>query len=1066
MKFNENQLKAINTRDKNITVSASAGAGKTTLLIERLRRRIINDRLSIDQILAMTFTEKAAADMKNKLSKSLHSMVKVIDQLDKTISKIAPKNTELKETISSLKAHTQKQVTLLPSAQISTIHSFCLSVIKEFGYLLSLDPQSLSNIFDDQQLFLMQSKALEETHQILFEKYQNDNDFYNVLNFFSYRINNFDSFNEAIMSIYETSQIQLDPQAYIDSIRKTYQSTSFDEYPEEIKDIIFKTILLKANKLNQQLDVMRDYYDFDERQLEKFDIWIKTMMSSNNQLISEIQAGNYHEAKQHLLFMARLENPGNQQTEYKKVRTTIMNEDLQELAKYFIIQEDITPLSKLIESLIEASEIYGQHFKLLKKELKGLDFSDIEQLAYKLLKDFEIVRETYQNQYKEIMIDEFQDTNHYQNAISLMISNGKNIFRVGDIKQSIYGFRNARPEIMMKFVNTVDDLNETIYLSQNYRSSKNIVEFSNILFENLMNIEGSSMRYKGDDIVSIGSPRQENITDKVEVHLIDKDQIVLYKPLNSSSFKDVKPSNSLRVAYYIAQDILKQVSENNVSFKDISVLIRNHSRKIDLKRAFDELGVPYYIEDKEGFYHAYSVQDISHFIQFILNPQDNISLFWVLQSGFFNFDENDLSVLALRSDTDSLWYQLKIKMNPVYQQLNLLRTNVLSLNEMDLVLNLLNFNRYYQDHLNKQERTNIDLFIQQLDKYLSKEHSGLIGFIKQLEFSIDTKTSTASSVSEDEDVVKVHTVHQSKGLEYPLTYFYAFKGSNKDQDIKKNFSIDDSGIAMKTPDFENLVSRNNLFREGINIKKQSGTISEEIRNLYVTLTRAENKLIIVDINQDVKDEKLNLSDLLNGESYTKLILRSLPRVKNDVYEILDDVKIHPIEVIRKVQNEDKELINEPMVEYPEIIEEPTELNLTLNLNSSYATSYGTLLHELIAQNRTVDDEKIKSTLTDFYNHPFTKELLSSNHTHEVPIAYRDINNQILYGYIDLLVEKDSEIILIDYKSDTIQSMNQLLNRYQEQMDRYYQGIKLVYPDKQISQFLYSFRLNDYIKVER
>ena len=249
MKFNEQQLKAITARNRNVMVSASAGSGKTTLLVERLKRRILEDQLSIDQILAMTFTDKAAAEMKKKLATTLSDLYQQ-----------NPDNEFLRQ-----------QIELLPSAQISTIHSFCLSIIREFGYLISIDPEALSNIFDDKQIHQHQQTAKEKTNNLLFDLYKDNPDFINLLNFFSYRINNFDDLSEAYIDLYQKSQVQLDQQSYFDSILETYQKSS---YPQQIKDLLLNIIksLIEDYKLGLN-DIEELFYESQDQQ-ETFKNWL------------------------------------------------------------------------------------------------------------------------------------------------------------------------------------------------------------------------------------------------------------------------------------------------------------------------------------------------------------------------------------------------------------------------------------------------------------------------------------------------------------------------------------------------------------------------------------------------------------------------------------------------------------------------------------------------------------------------------------------------------------------------------------------------------------------------
>lgn len=1053
IKFNQQQLDIINSVNTNTMVSASAGAGKTTVLIGRFIKRILEDGLSIDQIAAMTFTEKAAAEMKNRLAEALGKKLQE-----------NPEDPLLK-----------KQFTLLASAQISTIHSFCLSIIKEFGYLKGIDPVRTSNILDDQVIATLQQKASNQVVDELVSLYKDNQTFIQLLDFFTFRITNTDDFQKAFIKLSNTAQSTLDAEVYFDNLSTLYSSTSFDEYPNEIKEQFFSYASVLILKMSDYLDAMENAYLESEKQKEEFYNQLQDHREMIEIILTALKNKDLNDARKHLTQLLSSKMVETRSTSYSSMRKEYFS-NLGANAYEFMRHETNLSLSQpYISLLIQAARRYHELFSNLKLEAKGLDFDDIEKLAYELVsfpKENNLVIESLKQRYEEIMVDEFQDSNEFQNAIINSISRGNNVFRVGDVKQSIYGFRNAKPAIMKGIMELDGQPNhKTLYLSKNFRSSYNIVEFNNILFKNLMNIEGSGLSFDDLDRVDIGLEKQKDNDQKVEIVLLDPKQEVEYQ-----GYYPPKILNPLRSAYFIAQDIVEKVAQNKFDYKDICILIRSHGRKTDLKKAFDDYQIPYYIEDREGFYHAFSVQDVTHFLKFTLNPQDNINLTWVLLSGFVNYTEQQLSELHLINPNKSYFDNLKVYDVVLYEKLKTLISLQRQLSPLNFLLQLIHFNDYYRVHCDSQQRTNLDLLLQRYETYLSKNNQGVIGFLDQIEHALTLESSNASNISEEDNVVRVMTIHQSKGLEYPLVYFMSFKSSNRDQDLKGKIAYDSElGITIGKIDYDNNTKDAFLFDQYFNTKKQINSISEEIRNLYVALTRPKHHLMIVDIYSDKNDySKIGLSDLVSGDNYIKLILKSLVNEKQETFEIHNMVQLKPIIPLKPKSKPIKSveslpvLMNEPI----EKIESQRELTLTLNLNSRGGTDYGTMVHELMEKlpHRLLFEdelnqysESLSTKIRLFNTNPLTQEFYQRQIQHEVPLAFKQ-ESGLFYGYMDMLVFEDDTITMVDFKTDLIETAEDIKNRYAVQMNTYLTGLAQLYPNKKIKGYLYSFDLNQYIEL--
>lgn len=1045
IEFNQQQLDIINSIDTNTMVSASAGAGKTTVLIGRLIKRILKDGISIDQIVAMTFTEKAAAEMKNRLSEAL----------GKELLK-SPNDPRL-----------QEQFTLLASAQISTIHSFCLTIIKEFGYLKGFDPKRVTNIFDDQVTKTLKDEAKHYVLNVMLEKYQNDETFQNLLNFFSYKIVDYEGFSEAFMKLAETANSNLDPDAYYQLIKETYHSKTLNDYPRLIQDKFYTYGKIHLKELENQLLKIENSFLESDNQNEVFYNQLLNRQELLRQAQEAFESKDIDKTVELLIEIFSQPLKQVNKVDYSKLNTQFTNTVATEAFDYFYRKQDLTASLPYVELLIEAAQLYAHKFSELKADHQGLDFDDIERFAYELL-SLDLVTDALKNRYEEILVDEFQDSNYFQNEIVQLISKGNNVFRVGDVKQSIYGFRNAKPQLMQDIMNLDGSENhKTLYLSKNFRSAYNIVEFNNLLFEKMMNIEGSSLNFTQQDRVEVGLERQKNNQQPVEIKLLNPQQKVDYIGFNKPVM-----SSAQKIAYYIGQDIQHKVNAHQIDYKDACILIRSHSRKRELKRAFDDLNIPYYIEDREGFYHAYSVQDVTHFLKHCLNPHDNHALTWVLLSGFVNYSENQLAELVLVNPNQSYYENLSSYDPDLKEQLQTLHQQFETGSPQNFIIQLLHFNQYYNQHLNTQERTNLDLFCQRYVLYFNKPNTGTVGFLEQIEHALDIESSNASAISEDDNVVRVYTVHQSKGLEYPLVYFFSNKASNTDQDIKQNISFDsDLGLSMGLLDFKNRFKEPTLFDSVYNTSKQIESIQEEIRNLYVALTRAKQHLIIVDIEQKWDEKEIELTDLINGDNYTKLILKSLHEVESETYTIQEGCIVEPIYPQQtKTSKPTPTSTLVTMLPQPEIQDSSQERTLTLNLQKQFATDYGSSLHQLLEQ---LPDELWDESMLSELNEDMKQKLLHYNQDsltqsfyqypieHEVAIAYLD-QDQLNYGYMDMLITKDDEIIMVDFKTDKVNSEQELILRYQNQMNLYKKGLLKCTPQKAITQYLYSFALGRYI----
>lgn len=1053
MKFKKEQLDAIHTTGINLTVSASAGAGKTTVLVARLMKRILEDGLSVKNILAMTFTEKAASEMKKRLQEALY-----------------------KEYQASEDLRIKKELVYLQDAQISTIHSFCLSVVKEFGYLIGLDPQRVSVIMNDsmtrnlidQALNTVINNKMKDSSLEVFEEFAN---------YLNARVFTYEELKELIEKLSSSSMVHLHPQQWLQSIQSTYLANSFLELPKEIQEVI----LISYQDLLKSLMIALDDFHFElnaqENVNNKFVEVVNQQLALSKELFIAVVDCDFNTIQTLSEGLLKLSYPrlSKAHPELKEakdiVESLLKSETMSMMLLGDTTQNTSSTLKIYVDLLVELTLSFQKEFEALKIKHQGMTFDDIEHFAYEvLMHPSGIATQVLKQRFREIMVDEFQDSNFFQNEIVNLISRGNNVFRVGDIKQSIYKFRHARPSIMRDIMKISDGFHQTLFLSNNFRSTKNIVDFSNHIFTYAMNTDGIPDSYSDQDTVAIGDEERQNKIDhpKVSIALIDSKQ-----PVHQLVFGErieIKQSKDEKISSFIAQDILNKVKSNQYHYKDICILTKSHKRKISLKKFFDLYHIPYYFDDREGFYNSDVVSDLSHFIDYILHPRDDSHLLWVLMSKFFLMSENDLARIRLHDNKKSLYENLPNVFSEVYQTLEYVKQLYHELSPLDFVIQLTKINDYYELRCNVQQKTNIDLFISLLEDYVQQSNSGLSGFIDMIENSKKLETSSAAAQSEEADVVRVLTIHASKGLQFPLVYLFS-----QDRivlpDISKKVLIDsDWGISIYDIDHEHKLYQSNLLRFAFKQKIKLEEASENLRLLYVALTRPQNELIVVDYDGNYEEE-LTLQRLLSGKVFTSVILSVLNQYPTSTCDILYPL-VQDLPALEKTipSKKSSPIIKQHTYETIDLQEDIASVNLSL-FDSSSQKERGRLLHRII---ETVDkgsfvsedfeiDFNDSEALHSYFNHPFTKELYKHQLYHEAAIAYES-NESLIYGYVDMISESIDKVVIVDFKSDRISDGQQLINRYRNQLLKYVDGIKMVYNDVLIEVYLYSFSLNEYIKV--
>lgn len=1049
MQMDVRQAEAVQSVGTNILVSASAGAGKTRVLVERLIKRVMVDRISIDRILAMTFTKAAAQEMKNRVAARLYGLYN--DSTDE-----------------EEKSYIEEQLVLLSSADITTIDSFCLTIIKKYYPMIGMDPAMATNILDEGQQDLFKNIAFDRAME---DFYQTRNeDLLQILELYCVRSEDYDTLKDSVFKIITTAGHFFDMEGWFKEAAASYAPIKSSSEMDQNVILAFNyQIQLKLNILEECLQKMKDLSMTSEKvmdNLEQFTI-IENAFAN---LVQRFHDSSYDMFQSSFInFCDLVSTPSDGKAEeYTKARDKFYDA-ITDLGNLLYDDETYTKdqndLSNVAVTLVELAKLTNDYFMELKKEHIAMDFNDMEHFAYDILKvnDF-AVSKLLKQQYDEVMVDEFQDTSLLQNTIIELIAKDGTIFRVGDVKQSIYRFRGAKPSLMRDLMH--DENNKLIVLEHNYRSKENIVTYCNLLFDQLMNVKGCKDVYTDDDYVSTGAAYQI-LEEPVPCHfvLIHKDE-TNQKPTDNKTLK----------ANWIAWKIQQLVETTKYTYKDIAILVKSHSEKPVIKKAFDYVGIPYNIETREGFFKSVLANTIQAFLKCMLNPYDNVNLLAVLTSPMYCLQENDLALLKIRYA--SFHEGVQSEYPEVFEDLKEFTKTASTKGLIAMLQQISNHNDFYV-RLNKKEKANFDYLFEKVIQ-LEDKLSSILDLSNLMENSKEENSSEASSIGKDEDIVTVTTIHQSKGLQYPIVFLWS-NSRNANLDAKNAIMVDDDFyIGLKHVDLPYRTVRKTPRRIAIEYKDNLEGLEEFTRVLYVALTRPMDRLYMVDTapKDDIHQSDITIPLLDAKKGMTNLILSA--KINDpDYFEVnhVDEVKLKRGSSIATEYSESlPEFIDQQELLPPLIT--PSNASLTLEpldpINQSKGSAYGSLLHGTIEflpnslWNYDIFNQYdvpilFQDKLLTFSNSDFYKEALRGEIHKEYPF-YIEKDSMRINGVIDFLSIFDDHILLLDFKTDR-KSNDELKDLYKAQLQQYKKALKILYPSHSVQSFIYSFHNEEFVSMD-
>ena len=862
VEFSEDQLKVIQTRDRNILVSASAGSGKTTVLVERIIQKICDreNPVDIDRLLIVTFTKAAAASMRQKIMEALEE--KLLEEPDNL--------------------HLQKQVVLIHNAQITTIHSFCLYVLQNNFNDIGLEPGF--RVADEGEIRLLKEDIMEQLLESRFSADKKDS-FLKLANRFC-RSAKLNPLTDVIYDVYDHAMSHPFPLEWLESQKRDYGPDMV--YLPEVVNVVKKMISEEKEETGELLQAALSpggpyvYEDALRKDIALFDSLLKK--DSYGELAEAVQ-----NSKIAGLSSKKDDSISPEKREYVKAGKDVIRKSFYELrTNYFSFplefmkQEDIKN-GEILEELLDTVKEFYQRLQEKKKEKKLIDFTDMEHFALQiLLKEGENGYEPtdtakeYQSHFDEVMVDEYQDSNMVQECILKAVSGEKqgryNRFMVGDVKQSIYRFRMACPRLFTEKYEryTPDGKQEMrIDLSKNFRSRKEVLDCVNVIFRKIMGKDLGGVEYDQANELYLGAGYRdrEEKTDRAELLLIRSDE----KGKDSREYEAKAIALRIKKLIQTYQVVDEQTGKlRGATYKDIAILLRV-TRQWDeiMKRTLEQYGIPTTIVTREGYFSTVEIQTVLNVLHVLDNPGQDIPLYGVMHSEFGDFTDEELAVLTVAGKeagltglSDAVWqaadsenkkispeladkcktfcsfiemYRSRVKYEPIHQLLRELFDEVSYLPRISALPG------------GEQKKRNVLMLLEKAEAYEKTSMKGLFSFIKYIEKlkKYDVEVGEAAAGGDGMNAVRIMSIHKSKGLEFPVCIVAGLGSRFSRQDVQKSLICDtDYGIGFDYADLDKRVQYPNLRKNLMKQKITEDNLGEELRVLYVALTRAKEKLIL------------------------------------------------------------------------------------------------------------------------------------------------------------------------------------------------------------------------------
>lgn len=1118
--YTPGQAKAIKERNKNIIISAAAGSGKTRVLVDRVINLMLDEKVPIDKMIIVTFTNKASIEMKDRIRQALE------DQIENDIS-----NKFLKD-----------QLKLLKHAHIQTLHSFASDMLREyFYYFENLSPNF--SIISENANVILKEEAIDEVFD---EEYAKKSpDFHNFIHNFATSRND-RAAKSIILKTYDKLTSQIDPIAWLDS--KTESPFDFNIFKEIVRekiDLILEDIsknksIARENNLRVEYeDMLSDDYnlvnDLNQLIFTDWDLFIEKVNKAKFSTMVRARKGEKD-------IQAIIKNNRDlYKKELKNISSLVLN------TNSHIISEFGKKEVEILKEVNYLTKRFIKKYQAKKKDKSYLDFNDIEAEFIKLI-DNEEANQVLKERFSYIFFDEYQDSNEIQNYIIEKLKGEDNLFFVGDVKQSIYGFRRAEPQLFLDKLESYDsDENKysiRINLNENFRTDQDIIDFVNYIFDRLMTKEVSGIDYKNGGHRLNPTKEFDKKNPKSEVHVLDE---------------KLSEENHL-------VKVIENLIEDGYEYKDIAILLRSGAKSYLYENSFKKAGIPFFNDISKVSFGAVEVTFFINMLKLIANPKDDITLLSVIRSDIYKFSEDDIAAIRLDSKYAKFYeaFENYSKDDDILVKINDFKTAFNDFSYQLSLMDLYEFGNYifensnFYEFLMARDRAsdriaNVEAFIDLMSDYEANNDNGLYGFLDYVEnlslYQTDN-INPARELSENENLVRIMTIHKSKGLEFPVVILADANKRFNNKHLRESVVFDDDlGIGINVADYENKIRLTSLKKDLITEKMTMENKREEMRVLYVALTRAINKLIVVGNRNLNTVNKLNgRDDYLNMSTYLDWIIASLSDDKisldlleseyttdelSNIAEILtfteeNDYKLSKGEDISnilaanvhdklydkfvdlftkryKYEDDTKDSIKKSVTEIsknfnPE--EDGYELpsyskfestgefrkpNFISEVREYKPTDRGTIIHKVFQglsyqkyDNRSLDralkrlvlENKIKQDelkvleeekIIDYFKNPTIKDLYqNAENIRKEETFLMKYEGYYVNGQIDIMFEFEDEIVLLDFKTDKIKREG----LYDDQLKIYKLAIEESLKKQVSKSYIYWYNFSDLEEVNK
>lgn len=896
VKWTKEQQKVIDLRNRSILVSAAAGSGKTAVLVERIIQMLTDAKapVDVDRLLIVTFTEAAAAEMKERIREAIEKSLED-----------SPEHT-----------HLQRQATLIHSAQITTIHSFCLSVIREHFHVLDIDPGF--RIAEEGELKLLKQDVLDELLEACYVK--GEIPFLEFIEKFGTGRND-KKVEEIILKLYEYSRSYPQPDGWLDRCVESYKGEG--DNPEE-SDCMSRVKELVRQKAEDMLSILQEALRICD--MPDGPYMYGDMLEADKVIVSNISLADKFEEMYEAVNSAawkRLSTKKDESVDVdKREQVKLLREKVKKMTKdmaamYFYEEprEIICDMADAADAMAVLSDLvkqFAESFSAKKQSKNIIDFNDMEQFALRILtveKDGVLVpspvASEYQEQFVEVMIDEYQDSNLIQEAILTSVSTvskgQNNIFMVGDVKQSIYRFRLSRPELFMEKYDTYsqeDSDKQRIDLHKNFRSREEVLGSVNFIFEQIMRKELGGILYDEQAALYPGASYELQID--ADGNTINQAELILVDTSNDNVPEDMENKDGTDTdlwegtgkqleARVVAKRIKELMQKGKVldkttgqyrrpQYKDIVILTRSIKGWADVfAEVLGEEGIPAYAGSREGYFETYEVGILLDYLRILDNVRQELPLTAILTSPIVGLRVQQLAEIKnafpelpfyeavsayLAEDTTAYTNESasgQVRDKDIQAALQRFMDMLQHFREMvpytaihELLWHIIEDTGYgiYVASMpgGAQRMANVEMLVEKASAFEGTSYKGLFNFVRYIEQlrKYDVDYGEANIADEQSDTVRIMTIHKSKGLEFPIVFVAGMGKQFNTQDVKGSIVIHPEwGVGIDSIDLEKRTKIPTILKKVIQEEIMRENLGEELRVLYVALTRAKEKLIMV-----------------------------------------------------------------------------------------------------------------------------------------------------------------------------------------------------------------------------